>query len=250
MLTNKEEYQIMRDVEDTHWWYTTLHHMTLTEINQFTPSKETHIIDVGCGTGGLLNHLRKHKYSYIQGFDISPFAVDICKTRGLNVIEFNLLDFSNFRNTQPFNVVVSHDNLYFLNKPERLVFYKTVLDKLDDNGLFILNVPVNQKYVGVHDLAVGIEERFDPNDLIQELTQSGFAIIRTRQWPLILSPLIYLSRIVQRRKIQKNKFVLKSDVSKPNLIINQLLKIIMYIELKVVNTGLECSSMFVVCKKL
>jgi len=55
-------------------------------ITHFAPST---VIDVGCGSGALLYCLQCHSVK-VQGLDYSNAALDICRSRGLNVMKFDL----------------------------------------------------------------------------------------------------------------------------------------------------------------
>lgn len=47
---------------------------------------DSNVLDIGCGRGGLIDDLRKHKGCTVTGVDISQEAVDICRSKGLDCI--------------------------------------------------------------------------------------------------------------------------------------------------------------------
>ena len=49
--------------------------------------KNSILIDLGCGNGSLLEKLIKEKNVQGQGIEISKSGVDICKKKGLNILE-------------------------------------------------------------------------------------------------------------------------------------------------------------------
>lgn len=53
----------------------------------FSPSS---VVDIGCGTGLLLATLRKQGISDLKGFDYSTAALDICRSRNLDVEQLDL----------------------------------------------------------------------------------------------------------------------------------------------------------------
>lgn len=55
-------------------------------VADFAPST---VIDIGCGSGALLYSLQSRCIS-VQGFDYSDAALDMCRSRGLNVTKFDL----------------------------------------------------------------------------------------------------------------------------------------------------------------
>lgn len=63
------------------------------------------IVDVGCGTGVLLESLRQ-RGCHIHGLEYSEAALQYCRDRGLNVQKFDL-ERDTFTDTQVFDVAVS-----------------------------------------------------------------------------------------------------------------------------------------------
>ena len=59
--------------------------------------KNSTVLDVGCDDGTLMEFLRKNKNVNIRGIEISKEKVQICKAKGLTVIEGNAeLDLKQF----------------------------------------------------------------------------------------------------------------------------------------------------------
>ena len=92
MLSSKNEYDKMANIELEHWWYCALHQLVFFHIKNNCINKHIEIIDAGCGTGGFMIYLEKRGYSIPKGFDISVYAVEICQQRGLHAKRDNLLN--------------------------------------------------------------------------------------------------------------------------------------------------------------
>ncbi len=52
-----EEYEIMYRVEDTHWWYVGLRNVLAHYWTKYVTTDCPHVIDIGCGTGSMLEAL-------------------------------------------------------------------------------------------------------------------------------------------------------------------------------------------------
>ncbi|MFG0380352.1 methionine biosynthesis protein MetW [Pseudomonas sp. zbq_18] len=79
------------------------------------------VLDLGCGDGELLAHLREHKQVGGYGLEIDPDKIATCISRGVNVIEQNLDEgLGNFADNS-FDVVVMTQSLQALKYPDRVL---------------------------------------------------------------------------------------------------------------------------------
>ena len=78
-----EEYEIMFQAEDRHWWYLGMAAITKGMLDRYIcRGKNLSILDAGCGTGATLDYLRD--YGTPTGIDFSPEAVRFCRGRNLD----------------------------------------------------------------------------------------------------------------------------------------------------------------------
>ena len=83
--------------------------------------KKTHVLDVGCGDGILMEYLIKEKNVNIRGIEISKTKVQNCIAKGLTIIEGNAeKDLEQFPNKSFDYVVLSQTLQAFLN-PEKVI---------------------------------------------------------------------------------------------------------------------------------
>jgi 2-polyprenyl-3-methyl-5-hydroxy-6-metoxy-1,4-benzoquinol methylase len=83
MISNFKEYEKMAFVEKKLWWYRILHEKVLKSVIDNQIPKKDFILDLGCGTGGLLEKLIALGYNNVKGIDTSDFAIDFCKKKVL-----------------------------------------------------------------------------------------------------------------------------------------------------------------------
>src|SRR5262245_53676270 len=187
MLDRTQEYTSMAEVEGTLWWYQALHHLVLAAIRAHAGTAEPEIVDAGCGTGGLMLFLRAHGLRNVRGFDLSADAVMWCKKRDLDVKPGNLLDIGRLHAERSADVIVSNDTMYFLERDEQQRFVQQCADILRPGGLLILNLPALRAFAGIHDLSVGIRDRFSRADTRRLLAQPSFEVVRETYWPFLLT---------------------------------------------------------------
>jgi len=79
------------------------------------------VLDLGCGNGELLAHLRRHKGCSGYGIEIADANVHACVQRGVDVIQLNLEDGLALFDDNTFDVVMQLDTLQHLRNTERML---------------------------------------------------------------------------------------------------------------------------------
>ena len=80
--------------------------------------KGSRVLDLGCGTGALLDYLIKQRGCSGYGVEIDDANVQACVARGVNVIQFNLEDGLALFGDASFDVVLQIDTLQHLHNAE------------------------------------------------------------------------------------------------------------------------------------
>ena len=79
------------------------------------------VLDLGCGNGEFLAHLREHRHCSGYGIEIDDANVLACTQRGVNVIQLNLEEGLALFEDQSFDVVLQLDTLQHLRNTERML---------------------------------------------------------------------------------------------------------------------------------
>ncbi|NUZ04528.1 methionine biosynthesis protein MetW [Schlegelella sp. ID0723] len=79
------------------------------------------VLDLGCGDGALLEHLRRERGCTGYGIEIDDANVLACSRRGVNVIQLNLEEGLALFEDQSFDVVLQLDTLQHLRNTERML---------------------------------------------------------------------------------------------------------------------------------
>jgi SAM-dependent methyltransferase len=81
-------YEVMFDVEDDHWWFVGRRAIVFAQIEEALKSSPDsrrildtrRILDIGCGTGATLDHLKR--LGEVQGIDLSQIPLSYSRRRG------------------------------------------------------------------------------------------------------------------------------------------------------------------------
>ena len=79
------------------------------------------VLDLGCGTGELLEHLIRHKGCSGYGVELDDANLLACAKRGVNVIQRNLEEGLSIFEDQSFDVVLQLETLQHLRNAEQML---------------------------------------------------------------------------------------------------------------------------------
>ena len=250
MIDNRREYEVMAEVESNHWWYRILHSLVLESIERELMSPNIHILDAGCGTGGLIHSLKAAGYRQVKGFDLSPIAVDICQKKGFDVQLGSLNDIATIQAPSKFDVIISNDTLYYLSADQQSAFFKNANIRLNRGGLLMMNMPALAAFRGTHDRAVGILHRFNRLEVKELIKSAGFETLTLRYWPLSLSPAIFIVRSWQRLIYDPASLIKPlSDLKSHSVLLNTLLYRLIRLEIRLARNTPVGSSLFTVLRR-
>lgn len=251
--SSEEEFRMMYEAEEQLWWYRILHEKILAEIQtKFGQNTDITILDIGCGTGGLLTFLRKNHYSNIRGIDYSDYSIRFSKSRDLNVQKMSIDDINTHFQHQQFDVIICNDVFYCLDKNQIINALVNISTLLKTNGVLLSNNNSFSIFYGTHDIAVGGKWRFTLTDFQDFLSKSPLKIHYHSYWTWVLSPLVLAIRLSQQLQLKLGLIDTKklvSDVSVPPDWLNELFYKIVKTEEKILKRGFFGSSLFFTARK-
>lgn len=216
-----QEYQTMREVEDSHWWYHILRGLTVEALASRLENGAA-VLDAGCGTGGTLAVLRDAGHGWrLSGFDLAPEAVELTRARGFTDVRIASVD-EPPRDDACQDAIVSLDVLYFrgVDRPRAMAGFHRALKP---GGVLVMNLAAFECLRGSHDVAVSTGKRFTRGEVIEMLREAGFEVEVVHYWNAWLFAPIFVWRQASRLFVGRDATEVASDLSSPPAVLNRAL---------------------------
>lgn len=185
-------YHKFYEVEDRHWWFAGRRAIVAGELARRLPrsAPERRILDVGCGTGGMLPILAPH--GRVSGIDMEPLALDYCRRRGFADVALQ----QGFVPAQPLDVITLFDVLEHV--PDEAGFLRLLSGWLKPGGLIVITVPAFPWLWSRHDDLNHHQRRYRRGQLVGALTGNGFRVERASYFNFLLFPVVVATRLLER----------------------------------------------------
>lgn len=194
---NTEMYVLHDRYEEKHWWFAARRQIVLHRLSRELGERRRtlRLLDVGCGAGGMLDHLRA--FGDVIGVDPSPEAV--AYAAGKNTAEVRtgtLPDGLPFSPTDRFDVITLLDVLEHID--EDIASLIALRRLLSPDGLLLLTVPAYQFLWSAHDVMNEHKRRYSRALLRARLETAGFEMQTLSYYNTLLFPAVAAVRIVKR----------------------------------------------------
>jgi SAM-dependent methyltransferase len=188
------EYATMFRVEETHWWYGTLHRLIFQTLETELPDwREKEILDVGCGTGAILQRLGNPEKNV--GVDLAEEAISFCRQRGLDNVQHGDICALPFGDVS-FDAVICSSVLYHQWVGDVVAAVREMRRVLRPGGLLLVNVPAFRFLHSAHDVAVMTARRFRKPEIRRLLLDQNFSVRRLTYWTTLLFPFAVIARTI------------------------------------------------------
>ena len=222
-----EEYQVMYDVEDTYWWYVGMRNIFLSLLDgHYGARTDLKILDAGCGTGAMLNHLTP--YGRVVGVDISPEAIRLATNReveGCELVQSSVTDLP--FDDEVFDLVTSFDVICCIDECGSA--FRELSRVVRPEGRVILNLPAYNPLRSEHDLAVHIKKRYTRADVVEEVERVGLTVERIVHANTLLFPIEAAVRIAKKLPARSASEA-RSDLHSLPSAINRSLAQVLFLE--------------------
>jgi SAM-dependent methyltransferase len=187
--------------EARHWWFVGRRRIIASVLEDLLGARQDlRILDIGCGTGGMLPLLSAH--GQVTGIDPAEAAIRYSKQRYASMAELLQVDFP--QEVPPvggFDLVTLFDVLEHLDDDAKALVAAYSL--LRPGGWLLITVPALRFLWSPHDVINHHRRRYLRAELKDRIEGAGFHLQRLSYYNSLLFPAIFGARILRRRMARK-----------------------------------------------
>ena len=201
-----EEYERMYRFEDRYWWFVARRHL-ITSLLQthYHQDGRLQILDIGCGTGAMLDDLAS--FGHVVGADFSPEALQFCVTRGVGAdlarADVRRLPFAD----ASFDVVTAMDIVEHIDDDKAASC--EIFRVLKPGGRLLVTVPAFPSLWSEHDEALHHYRRYTVPRLKDLFQRVGLTVDKVSYTVTTLFPAIWafrqVSNLLPKRRAEGEK---------------------------------------------
>lgn len=181
--------------ENSHWWFRWRYELITGLVRTLDPSSEFRILDAGCGTGQMLQHLTR--YGHAVGVDSSPEAIHFAASRDVDRLVLGSIFDLPFA-PGSFDCVLSLDVIEHVDDDRQLVQH--LYSVVKPGGHLIVTVPAFQALWSEHDEVNWHKRRYRSGQLDALLRETGLEIERITYCNTVLFAPILAARKLKNLK--------------------------------------------------
>ena len=213
---NDEALVFESQIQESHWWFTGRRCLFGKIIRRLGLDPDSRILDLGSGSGTNLNLLRSMNFKNIQGLDISPTAVELCRQRGFEKVSLGSICETGLPSSH-FDLVLATDVLEHVDDDRAAL--QEIRRLLKKGRSAFLAVPSFPALWGLQDQVSFHRRRYRRGELVNKVVESGLKPRRHRYFNFSLCPAIWLARLFLKR----HALGLKSENQVNTPFVNKLL---------------------------
>lgn len=178
------------NTEDRHWWFVGRRRLVMDVLAQ--SGAYGRILDLGCGTGGVLKHLAP--FGDAVGLDPAPEAARYCQQRNVKMVvgSGDTLPFAD----KSFDAVLALDVIEHV--PDDAALLQEARRVLRPGGVLLVTVPALPWLWSSHDVVNHHYRRYTMSSLNRSLHVGGFTPEKVSYYNALLLPLAVGRKFVQR----------------------------------------------------
>lgn len=220
---NPEMYRMFFNVQREHWWFVTRKNIVLDTIDRYLEKSDgPNILDIGCGTGVMLDALGET--GKVCGMDMSDEAISFTREIFSGPVEKGSLPDDVPYENGSFDLITALDVIEHIDRD--LDSLKTIHALLAPEGKVIITVPAYMFLWSAFDDLNEHKRRYTRPELERKLLDAGFRIEKLSYYNTLLFPLVFAVRMLNKLLNRDGA----SDVEMPSRPVNSILEAVFGVE--------------------
>lgn len=187
-----EEFREMQALEESHFWFAGKR-LLLRALLERAGGARGRVLDVGCGTGGVLLSLAGD--AAVVGIDREALALRFCREKGLREVVRGSATALPFAGGS-FDACVSFDVLEHVDDEQLLL--GELRRVLRPGGRALISVPAFRALWSQHDETLEHRRRYRRSELVAQVRQAGFRVDWSSYTNFFVFPPALLWRVLRR----------------------------------------------------
>ncbi|MBO3462159.1 class I SAM-dependent methyltransferase [Aetokthonos hydrillicola Thurmond2011] len=218
---DKDFYLQYASIEDKHWWFVGRRLILDQVIRKLRLSKNSKILEAGCGTGGNLRMLARH--GNLDAMELEAMACKLANERQVVQVQLGSLP-DNIPFTDKYDLILMLDVLEHLDDDAQAL--RTLHSRLKPGGWLLITVPAYQFLWSEHDDINHHKRRYVLKGLKQVVSQAGYSIRYSSYFNSFLFPIVAGVRIIKKLIRSNTNSGNSNDLLLPPKPINQFLSLL------------------------
>lgn len=186
-------YPVFYTIEKEHWWFSARKTILMDFMaKRLPPSPTMKLLDVGCGTGALLEEFTTRFDAH--GIEPSQAAVEFCRKRGLMTVKVGVL--KQHPVAEKVDIMTLLDVVEHIEDDGQLLL--DAYQRITSDGYILITVPAYQWMWSNHDVVLHHKRRYSRESLRVLVKDAGFDIVHLTHFNTIFFPLAVVKRLLTR----------------------------------------------------
>lgn len=225
-------FKELAELEAKNFWLRARNNLIVWAIGKYSPQLKS-LLEIGCGTGFVISAISKRfPNAILSGSEYFEEGLVYARHR-LPSAEFMQMDARHIPYESTLDAIGAFDVLEHIHEDEDVLLQ--IYKALKPGGIMYITVPQHRWLWSAVDEYACHVRRYDVNELHRKVSQSGFNIIRSTSFVSMLLPAMYLSRLLQRNKMDISMDAMAE--LRINPVLNKMFEWILYLELTLIRAG-------------
>ena len=193
---DEKNFAVLLKYEDWHWWFQRRNDLIKKTMVRFS-TVPSDILEIGCGNGLVTKAIQdSYPKARITGTEYFEDGLENARQR-VSGVSFKQLDARDMGSDDKFDAICAFDVLEHIDADVEVMSSIRSAMK-DTNSRFYITVPQHMALWSQADTAAQHERRYSYKDMQLKLKKAGFEVEYRSSYVVLLSPLMFLSRLLSR----------------------------------------------------